>query len=118
MSIRQHALVFALAIAAFALTAAPTYAVEAPTVSFAVKANIVKVQERERGEHCEHARRECRERHGDREREFRECMEREGCGEEHSRERCEHVRHECRERHGHEGHEFRECVERQGCERD
>ncbi len=113
---------FALAVSAFALTSAPTLAMEAPAVPATVPANVIKVQ-REGGERCEHVRRECRERHGDREHEFRECLEREGCGErEHEerearerREHCEHARRECRERHG-ERHEYRECVEREHCE--
>jgi hypothetical protein len=113
MRIRQHAVVFALVMSAFALSAPPTYAVEALTVSPTVKNNITKVDYRE---HCEHARRECRERHGDREREFHECMERERCGDR-DRERCEHVRRECRERHGDRERAFHECLERERCER-
>ncbi len=116
---------FAAAVSAFALTGAPTLAVEVPAITTTVPANVIRVQ----GERCEHVFRECRERHGDREHEFRECVERQGCEHregyrEHEREErearerrehCEHVRHECRERHG-ERHEYRECVERELCE--
>ena len=112
----------ALALSAFALTSAPTAALEAPVVAPTAKSGVTKVQEgyrEERAERCEHARRECRERHGDRE-EYRECVE-ERCdlrdfrGEPEHGERCEHVRRECHERHG-DREEYRECVERHHCE--
>ena len=111
---------FALALWAFTLTSAPASALEAPAVAPTTNSVITKVQEGERAEHCEHVRRECRERHGDRE-EYRECVERERCeprdfgGEREHAERCEHVRHECHERHG-DREEYRECVERDHCE--
>ena len=109
---------FALALSAFALTSAPTSALEAPTVTPIVNGGVTRVDEREeREERCEHVRRECRERHGDRE-EYRECVERHQCEhgerEREYAERCERVRDECRERH-HDREEFRECVERHEC---
>ena len=74
---------FTLALSAFALTSAPTSALEAPAAAPIVNSGITKVQEgyreeREHAEHCEHVRDECRERHGDRE-EYRECIERHHC---------------------------------------
>jgi hypothetical protein len=114
---------FALSLSAFALTSVPTSALEAPAATPTANSAVTKVQEgyhEERAEHCEHVRRECRERHGDRE-EFRECVERERCeprdfgGEPEHAERCEHVRRECHERHG-DREEYRECVERRDCE--
>jgi hypothetical protein len=75
---------FALALSAFALTSAPTSALEAPAVAPTANSVITKVQEgyreeREHAEHCEHVRDECRERHRDHE-EFRECLVRHDCG--------------------------------------
>ena len=70
---------FALALSAFALTSAPTSALEAPSVTPIVNGGVTRVDQREeREERCEHVRRECRERHGDRE-EYRECVERHQC---------------------------------------
>ena len=111
---------FALTLLAFALTSAPASALEAPLAAPIANSGITKVQEgyreeRERAEHCEHVRDECRERHGDRE-EYRECVERHHC-EPHEREhaeRCERVRDECHERHG-DHEEFRECLVRHDC---
>ena len=111
---------FALALSAFALTSAPTSALEAPAAAPIVNSGITKVQEgyreeREHAERCEHVRDECRERHRDRE-EYRECVERHHCEprEREHAERCERVRDECRERHrDHE--EFRECLVRHDC---
>jgi TATA-binding protein-associated factor Taf7 len=108
----------ALALSAFALTSAPASALEAPAIARIVQSGVTKVEEgyrEEREERCEHVRRECHERHGDRE-EFRECVERHHC-EHHEREhaeRCERVRDECRERHP-EHEEFRECLARHDC---
>jgi hypothetical protein len=70
---------FALAISAFALSGAPASALEAPAPAITAPNNTVKVGEREERERCERVRRECRERHGDRDREYRECVEREHC---------------------------------------
>ncbi len=107
---------FALAMSAFALSATPSHAAEIPAVSPTLESGITKVDER--GERCEHARHECRERHGEFGREYRECLERRDCGERDERaDRCEHVRHECRERHGDRDREFHECLERERCER-
>ena len=113
----------ALAVWAFALTSAPTSALEAPAGAPSVNSRITKVQEgyreeREHAEHCEHVRDECRERHQDHE-EFRECVERHHCerGErerEHA-ESCERVRDECRERHR-DREEIHECIERHHCD--
>ena len=61
-----------LAASSFALSSIPVSAVEAPAVG------ITKVEERDH-ERCERIRHECRERHGDRDREYRECVEREHC---------------------------------------
>ena len=108
----------ALALSAFALTSAPTAALEAPAVAPTAKSGVTKVQEgyrEERAERCEHVRRECHERHGDRE-EYRECVERHHCepGERERAERCERVRDECRERHP-DREEFRECLVKHDC---
>lgn len=80
---------FALAISAFALSGAPASALETSAPTITAPNNTIKVgdreerreerEARERRERCEHVRRECRERHGGRDREFRECVERERC---------------------------------------
>ena len=41
--------------------------------------NVRSVEARERYEHCEHVRHECREHHGYSRYEFHECVERHGC---------------------------------------
>jgi hypothetical protein len=73
----------ALAGLAFALTSTATYAAEAPRFTTVEKGNITKVDDRDRDqdrrERCERVRRECSERHNDRDREYRECIERERC---------------------------------------
>lgn len=86
----------------------------ARTITPIVNGGVTRVDERD--ERCEHVRRECRERHDDREEEYRECVERRGCEhrEREHAERCERVRDECRERHR-DREEFRECVERHQC---
>ena len=71
----------ALAASAFALATAPASAVEVPTVNVIAKGGITKVEDRDREgrERCERVRRECREQHGNRDREYNECVERERC---------------------------------------
>jgi hypothetical protein len=72
----------ALSASAFALASTPVSAVEAPGgITTIEKGGITKVDDRDREgrERCERVRRECRERHGDHDREYRECTEREHC---------------------------------------
>ena len=69
----------ALSASAFALSSGPVSATEAPRVNTVAKSGITKVDDREGRERCERVRRECREHHGDREREFLRCVEREHC---------------------------------------
>ena len=93
---------FALAASAFALSSAPASALESPSVTGITPNHVIRVyddrreerrghEERERREraerearehrmHCEHARRECGERHGYDRHDFHRCVERKGCG--------------------------------------
>ncbi len=68
----------ALSASVLALASMPVSAFEAPAISPIVKGGITKVDERDH-ERCERVRRECRDRHGDHEREYRECVAREHC---------------------------------------
>jgi hypothetical protein len=88
----------ALAISAFALAGTPASAFEAAAIAVTAPNDVIKdrseyrehenreLRERaerkasEGGKRCEHARHECRERHGDRGHGFRECVEGRGCG--------------------------------------
>ena len=106
----------ALAVSAFALSAAPAQAFEVPSVTPASPSAVVKVygqddwedREERRLQHEREERREWRERQERREHEEHEWRER--------HERCEHVAHECSERH-YGRYEVHECMERHGCER-
>lgn len=68
----------ALAVSSLAVATIPVSAVEAPVAVPAVEHGITRVDERDH-ERCERIRHECRERHGDHDREYRECVEREHC---------------------------------------
>jgi hypothetical protein len=69
---------FALAVSAFAVASAPSSAIESPALISRAPNHFMKVDDRDR-ERCERVRRECRDRHHEREKEFRECVEREHC---------------------------------------
>jgi hypothetical protein len=72
---------FAFCASAFALASAPVWAVEPLGMTTIAKSGITKVDDRDRAgrERCERVRRECRERHGNREREYNECVEKDRC---------------------------------------
>jgi hypothetical protein len=69
---------FALAVSAFAVASVPSSAIESQPLISRAPNHFMKVDDRDR-ERCERVRRECRDRHHEREKEFRECVEREHC---------------------------------------